>query len=133
MIERSIPELWVQNVDDAVRYYTDVLGFELIGRLAEDAGDAKPATWAMVRQGEAYFQFAPTKDPRATDGVIFYLEVKDVDATAEKLRSRGARIVAAPADQWYGWREMQVEDAAGYRLAFFSLMFGGDGSGAHDA
>ncbi|MDO8614750.1 MAG: VOC family protein [Dehalococcoidia bacterium] len=115
MIQRNTPELFARDVDEAVRFYTEVLGFRLAHRVPEDSSQA--AEWALVEQGNATFMFEKPAEPRSPYGVVFYLAVEDIEETAAALRSRGA-MVQGPVDQWYGQREATVTDPSGYRLVF---------------
>ena len=116
MIKRNTPELFVHDVDEAVRFYRDVLGFEVEGRAPEDS--SQPAEWAMVKSGEVALMFGGKRTkPGSADRVVFYLAVDDADATIEALRARGA-AVEGPVDQSYGYREATVMDPNGYKLVF---------------
>jgi hypothetical protein len=115
MIQRNTPELFVRDVEEAIHFYTETLGFNLEGRMPED--QSKPVEWAMVTGGNAAFMFQKPDEPKRTDGVVFYLAVDDADATIEELRARGA-TVDGPVDQFYGYREATVMDPNGYKLVF---------------
>ena len=115
MIQRNTPELFVRDVDEAIRFYTETLGFQLQGRMPED--QSKHVEWAMVANGNASFMFQKPDAPKQADGVVFYLAVDDADATIDELRARGA-TVDGPVDQFYGYREATVTDPNGYKLVF---------------
>jgi predicted enzyme related to lactoylglutathione lyase len=117
MIQRNTPELFVRDVEGSIRFYTEMLGFELEGRMPED--HSKPVEWAMVTSGNASFMFQKPDSPKQADGVMFYLAVDDADATIEELRARGANV-EGPVDQFYGYREATVTDPSGYKLVFTS-------------
>lgn len=51
-------------------------------------------------------------------GVQVYVQVEDVDAFAAQLRERGARVTDEPRTQFYGTRELAVDDPTGYRIVF---------------
>jgi uncharacterized glyoxalase superfamily protein PhnB len=120
MIQRNTPELFVRDVDEAVHFYRDVLGFEVEGRMPEDA--AQPAEWAMVKSGAVAFMFGGNRTkPGAPDTVVFYLAVENADQSIERLHSRGEPI-EGPVDQWYGMREATVTDPSGYKLVFTSAI-----------
>jgi catechol 2,3-dioxygenase-like lactoylglutathione lyase family enzyme len=36
MIQRNTPELFVRDVEESIRFYTQTLGFQLEGRMPED-------------------------------------------------------------------------------------------------
>ncbi|HEY8491194.1 MAG TPA: VOC family protein [Dehalococcoidia bacterium] len=118
MIQQNTPELFVRDVDEAVRYYTEALGFQLAGRVPDDP--TQPAEWAQVQLGNAAFMFEKAADRPRPEGVAFYLAVEDVDRAGDELRHRGARIVRGPEDMPYGMREITVEDPSGFRLVFMS-------------
>ena len=120
MIHRNTPELFVPDLDEAVRFYRDVLGFEVEGRVPEDA--SKAAEWAMVKSGDIAFMFGGNRTgPGSEDAVVFYLAVDDADQTSEELRARGASV-EGPVDQWYGMREATITDPSGYKLVFTSAI-----------
>ena len=115
MIQRNTPELWVRDIEEAIRFYTQTLGFQVEARMPED--EAKPVEWAMVANNNASFMFQHRDEAKRTDAVVFYLFVDDVDATVEELRSRDAAL-EGPVDQFYGYREVTVADPSGYKLVF---------------
>ena len=118
MIEGNIPEMLVRDVDAAVRYYVDALGFQVDARVPEDA--AQPAEWAMVKRDNASFMFEKREPFGDGTGVDFYLNVTDVMEFLEELRTRGADVVGEPEDTWYGMRNVTVRDPNGYQLIFSS-------------
>ena len=115
MIQRNTPELWVRDIQEAIRFYTQVLGFQLEARMPED--EAEPVEWAMVASDNASFMFQHRDEEKRADGVSFYLFVDKINATIEELRSRGAAL-EGPVDQFYGYREATVTDPNGYKLVF---------------
>ena len=91
MIQRNSPELFVRDVDEALRFYRDVLGFEVEGRMPED--NSQPVEWAMVKSGAAAFMFGGNRvKPGSQDVVVFYLAVENVDQTIHELHSRVASL-----------------------------------------
>lgn len=51
-------------------------------------------------------------------GIHIYVEVDDVDAYDKKVRKQGAKPLREPKTQFYGIREIHVDDPDGYRLVF---------------
>jgi uncharacterized glyoxalase superfamily protein PhnB len=117
LIERNTPELFVRDVEEAIHFYIEMLGFELEGRMPED--HSLPGEWAMVAKGNASFMFQKPEGPTSATGVVFYLTVEDADRMITDLRARGA-TVEGPVDQFYGYREATVTDPNGYKLVFTS-------------
>lgn len=53
-------------------------------------------------------------------GVSTYLQVEDVDAFHAQTGERGVEPLLPPRTQFYGIRELHVDDPDGYRLVFYS-------------
>jgi len=51
-------------------------------------------------------------------GVNLYVQVPDIDAYAATLRDRGVAFEGEPKTQFYGIRELGLDDPDGYRLTF---------------
>jgi len=115
MIQRNTPELWVRDIDEAIRFYAQTLGFQLDARMPEE--ESGRVEWAMVAREKASFMFQHRDEEKRTDGVSFYLFVDKIDATIGELRSRGA-VLEGPVDQFYGYREATVTDPSAYKLVF---------------
>jgi uncharacterized glyoxalase superfamily protein PhnB len=49
---------------------------------------------------------------------VIRVRVDDVEASFERVRAYGARILEAPIDREYGERDFTVEDLAGHRWQF---------------
>ncbi len=52
-------------------------------------------------------------------GLHTYLQVENVDAYCAQIGERGVQPLLAPRTQFYGIREMHVDDPDGYRLVFY--------------
>ncbi len=83
-IAQPVPELPVEDVERAQRYYRDVLGFE-IGWLDPDKDIG------AVSRGEVAIFFRRTKPPFTP--AVHWVFAEDVDASYSELRSSGANIV----------------------------------------
>lgn len=133
--------LTVASVPRAVRFYEEKLGFKMV----ESFPDEKPVWANLVLDGQALMlgelpslqearQFGMDQaeievlkqDARAFargapgTGVSYYVEVKDVDAFARKLKKRRVKPLLPPKTQFYGLRELQLTDLDGYRLVFYT-------------
>jgi uncharacterized glyoxalase superfamily protein PhnB len=76
------------------------------------AGDAE-ATPIYHRAAERF------KKHPAGVGLSIYLAVTDVDDYAKRIGKKGVEPLLAPRSQFYGIRELLVDDPDGYRLIFF--------------
>jgi hypothetical protein len=112
------PQFTVPDVIVAARYYCDVLGFENRGFFGN------PPVFAMLGRGpvEIFFnqnpQIAGPVRHRAAVGYDAYIHIAGLDALAEELAVRGAKIIEGPVERSYGMREVVIEDCHGLRLAF---------------
>jgi catechol 2,3-dioxygenase-like lactoylglutathione lyase family enzyme len=110
----------VRDYDEAIRYYIDVLGFELV----EDTPLTPEKRWVRVRpRGTAdgcALLLARAASPeqssavgRQTGGRVFlFLHTDDFERDYEAYRSKGVTFVNGPRDEAYG------------RVAVFSDLYG---------
>ena len=122
------PLLQVYDMPTSVRFYRDVLGFEVVSTspvLGEDRFH-----WALLRLGDAEvmlntaYEFDSERPPVPDAGRVaahgdtgLYFGCPDVDAAYQELRNRGAAVnkpVVAP----YGMKQLYLHDPDGYNLCF---------------
>ena len=119
------PNLMVEDVQHAIAFYRDVLGFEV----AATAPDADAPVWAMVRSGEVSVMLEarssieegmPQLAGKSAGGTLsLYMDVDDADALHAAIHDR-VRIVKEPHLTFYGAREFYILDQDGYILGFAS-------------
>lgn len=129
------------DMQTSVRFYRDLCGFEM----KESWPDAESPQWCnMVLGGQSVMLGVPPpaehleamcgddaaalrywkrnveqlRDHPRGVGVMFYVQVDDIDAYARELRKRGVEVEGEPKTQFYGIRELGVDDPDGYRLTF---------------
>jgi catechol 2,3-dioxygenase-like lactoylglutathione lyase family enzyme len=102
--------LVVPDYDEAIRYYTDILGFELV----EDTVLTPEKRWVRVRprgSGDGcalLLARAATSEQTAAIGrqtggrVFLFLHTDDFDRDYGTYRSRGVTFVNGPRDEAYG-------------------------------
>lgn len=110
----------VENVDSAIEFYRDQLGFQVDVRPG-------PGFAAVSRDGLRLFLNAPGaggagraggSEPRPGGWNRFQLVVDDLEATVERLRSQGARFRGHIVDG-KGGRQVLVEDPSGNPVELF--------------
>lgn len=122
------PLLQVYDMPTALRFYRDVLGFQVLStspKLGEDRYH-----WVSLRLGNAElmlntaYEFDGERpvppDPArvaAHDDTGLYFACPDVDAAYEDLRARGV-AVRTPQVAPYGMKQMYVRDPDGFLLCF---------------
>ena len=119
------PLLQVFDMPTSIRFYRDVLGFEVI----HQSSPGEHFDWAMLRLGNAELMLntAYESDSRpvtpepariaAHEDTCLYFGCPDVDATYAYLHSMGVKgnpPVTAP----YGMRQLYLLDPDGFSLCF---------------
>ncbi len=112
--------LVVRDYDEAIAYYTGVLGFELV----EDTQLSDTKRWVRVKPGGSgngchlLLARAATDEQSAAIGkqtggrVFLFLHTDDFDRDYDNYRSRGVTFINGPRDEPYG------------RVAVFSDLYG---------
>ena len=125
MAHLELVSVIVEDYDPAIRFFVDVLGFELVEdspALSTNTGAAK--RWVVVRPPGAttgiVLARADGDVQRAAVGQQFagrvglFLRVDDFDAALAKLRAANVEFVGAPRSEPYG-RVCVFRDLAGNR------------------
>lgn len=114
----------VHDYDPAIRFFVDVLGFELVDDSPSTTTEGRPKRWVVVRppgaQTGLLLARADGERQAAVVGnqhagrVGFFLRVDDFDACYERLRAANVTFVRPPSEQAYG-RVAVFLDVAGNR------------------
>lgn len=104
--------LVVHDYDPAIRFFVDVLGFELVEDVPSLTNDGRPKRWVVVRppgaQTGILLARADGEQQVAVVGhqhagrVGFFLSVDDFDARVERMRAAGVEFVRPPRTEPYG-------------------------------
>ena len=104
--------LVVHDYDAAIRFFVDILGFELVDDSPSMTNDGRPKRWVVVRPPNAetglLLARADGKDQAAIVGnqhagrVGFFLRVDDFDAAYERLVAAQVEFVRQPRAESYG-------------------------------
>jgi catechol 2,3-dioxygenase-like lactoylglutathione lyase family enzyme len=102
----------VNDYDEAIRFYVDVLGFETIEDSASLTNDGRAKRWVVVRpplaqtgillaQADGDEQIAVVG--HQTGGRVgFFLRVDDFDATLARMVAADVELISAPREEPYG-------------------------------
>ena len=114
----------VDDYDEAITFFADVLGFELLEDVPATTRDGRPKRWVVVSPPGAetgiVLARAEGADEAAAvgrqlpDRVGFFLRVDDVDSAHARLAAHGVRFVSPPRTEAYG-RVAVFLDVAGNR------------------
>jgi catechol 2,3-dioxygenase-like lactoylglutathione lyase family enzyme len=119
------PLLQVFDMPTSIRFYRDLLGFELIG----DSGQGEDSDWVLLRSGGVDLMLntayerperPAAPDPARTDhhqDIGLFFSCPDPDAAYRHFTERGVEA-SPPKTQGYGMRQVYVKDPDGYMLCF---------------
>ena len=104
--------LIVPDYDEAIRFFVDALGFELVEDSASTTNDGRPKRWVVVRppvattglllaQADGDRQHAAVGDQFA-GRVGLFLRVDDFDAARQRMLDHGVEFLTEPRDEPYG-------------------------------
>lgn len=117
------PELFVPDVEAAIRFYTERLGFTLrrkdTGRGFTDFAELALDEAAVMFAHESLFHGGGALSAADRGGMVdIRIMVRDVDATWRRAREHGVTVVLDIADRPYGLRDFIVRDLNGFRIRF---------------
>ena len=109
------PMIHVPDVRATVEWYRGI-GFEVVG-VNEPDGEMD---WAALTFGAGRIMFNEGGRPSGAHRreVDLYLDVEDVDALADRLKTKGVEIVEDVHDTFYGQRELIVRDLNRFWITF---------------
>lgn len=105
--------LQVDNMDDTIRYYQDILGFKCAARMENE--------WASVERDDISIMFScrygEKVDQKPTMTGSIYIYTNSVDEIWTELKDRAK--ISYPIETFdYGMKEFAVVDFNGYLLQF---------------
>jgi glyoxylase I family protein len=122
------PLLQVFDMPTSVRFYRDVLGFEIIGNAPVRGADE--FGWCWLSHGEGteimlntaydYGERPDSPDPARAAGhgdTCLYISCPDVDAAYRFLRDKGLSL-KEPHVTHYGMKQLYVTDPDGFGICF---------------
>lgn len=116
----AAPFLIVRDVPEAVAFYRDKLGFDVITLAPDDA-----PFFAIVQRGQAMILLKavevaplpnPTRDPSARWDI--YVSTPDPDALASEFENTGVLFAEPLRDTHDGLRGFELKDTDGHVLFF---------------
>ncbi len=112
MAHLQLVALVVQEYDRAIRFFVDVLGFELTEDVPSTTNDGRPKRWVVVRPkgGETGILLAraegavqlPIVGNQFAGRVGFFLRVDDFDGSYATMQAAGVAFVSAPRRESFG-------------------------------
>jgi len=115
------PTFTVNDIEQSVRFYTDVLGFIVIEQMSDGAALQGVLLKAGVcKLGLSQDDWAKGRDRKKGEGVRIWCDtVQDLDALATRIRAAGGHLADEPKNQLPGERSISVTDPDGYHLTIY--------------
>jgi glyoxylase I family protein len=125
------PYFEVYDMPSSIRFYRDLLGFEIVSTSPHRGGDKDRFHWCLLRLGTAeimlntFYEFDEQR-PAIEDylrehghrGICLYFGCPDVDGAYAELVANGVAIDRPPTVAPYGMKQMYLHDPDGFRLCF---------------
>ena len=112
MSHLALVALIVRDYDAAIRFFVDVLQFQLVEDVASLTNDGRPKRWVVVRPtgGQTGILLARADGEHQAEvvgqqfagRVGLFLRVDDFDAAYQRMTDAGVRFVSSPRDESYG-------------------------------
>jgi catechol 2,3-dioxygenase-like lactoylglutathione lyase family enzyme len=102
----------VPDYDDAIRFFVDILGFDLVADDPSKTNDGRPKRWVVVRpkggmtglllaQADGKPQ-AEAIGSQFAERVGLFLRVEDFDQTYRRLKDQGVEFLSEPRSEVFG-------------------------------
>lgn len=108
--------LYVGNQDEALSFYRDVLGFDVV----KDADMGQGSRWIEVKPPDAQTSIvlsaAASFDKQPGDGAFLTFAADDILATVDQLRGQGAVVSDPVVAPWGSYATVAAPD--GHQLQF---------------
>ncbi|MCB9174424.1 MAG: VOC family protein [Flavobacteriales bacterium] len=124
MLNSLTPNLMVNNVEEAIEYYTDLLGFTLLRTVPEKGNP----DWAMIKRNDVVLMFQSAKSlkdempklksQKPGGGLTFYIKVDRITELHEELVDNEVEIISDLESTFYDTIEFSIVDLNGYILTF---------------
>ncbi len=108
----SLVTMVVADYDEAIRFYVDALGFDLVEDTASETNDGRPKRWVVVRPPgtETGLLLAQADGVEQTNAigsqtggrVGFFLHVDDFELHYQRMVEAGVVFLEAPRHEPYG-------------------------------
>jgi len=123
MLKKLTPNLMVEDVNQTVQFYTEVLNFILDQTVPE----ASPFDWASMKSGDVEIMLQSRsslagdipalKDSKIGGSLTFFIQMQGLQELYERVKGK-TTIVQDLHTTFYGTREFSILDCNGYILAF---------------
>ncbi len=109
ILKDVVPVLATRNLDAALSFYCELLGFQLGWKWGD------PPDIASVCYDQVEFNLAVRQEESLQTSTV-YIVVEKIDLLYQTWMSAGLEVTTPIADQEYGMRDFEFEDLDGNRI-----------------
>jgi len=129
MMKSCKPMFVVEAVEDAVKFYTEKLGFDIFELMAKKEDGRCFVEYALLKKGKCFISFRTPSPGELAElsmikhcagrGAGVYIEMKKgLDKYFDRCNKKGVTIVEQPIKQPWGMVTFSVKDPFGFLLMF---------------
>lgn len=125
-LQSLTPNLMVKDVNQTLKFYTDILGFEVVQTVPEQGS----FDWGMVKSGDVEIMFQkeasiisdyPTLQNSKPGGALsLYIHVESIQKWYAQLQTK-TEIIKPLCQTFYGANEFAFTDPDGYILTYSEM------------
>lgn len=119
-LKEMVAMLMCDDVQESIRFYTDVLGFSVIDRM-DTVGKSG---WASLEHGTVRIMLASPgyiPEPQKSEGrysqAMYYFYPEDVESLHDEVTQHGLQATELTT-RFYGMKEFEMLDPSGHVLVF---------------
>jgi catechol 2,3-dioxygenase-like lactoylglutathione lyase family enzyme len=118
---KVVPLIKCRDIDESIKFYTSILGFDLVGRWPSTGSLA----YSIITKGEIEINLSTHSGDGAFENDLIII-VENVDEVFQTLLANGldtshkreSPVHQTPLDQTWGTRELYVDDPSGNTIRF---------------
>ncbi|KAF5012979.1 hypothetical protein FDECE_986 [Fusarium decemcellulare] len=127
---KIMPTFESQSIEKTIKFYVDILGFNLASVKPEDGEPAQYtfcSIWAGDKAAANIYFFKPPSGTATPGSAYIALGTTQLDLLYESVKAREDVVIADEIqDQPWGFRQFTIKDPDGNSLTFFKYLEGGN-------
>ena len=107
---RTAPTVPVSNIEEAVKFYTEILGMQKVFE------NGSPVGFVILERDAAEIHLTLAKGHKGSERNVLHLMINDAYALYQHLERNNVRIIKGLRDADYGLRQFVFTDPDGNRI-----------------
>ena len=107
---RTAPTVPVSNIEEAVKFYTEILGMQKVFE------NGSPVGFVILERDAAEIHLTLAKGHKGSERNVLHLMINDAYALYQHLEKNNVRIIKGLRDADYGLRQFVFTDPDGNRI-----------------